>query len=77
MLTAAIVEYGISNDDENIQYRLHDSLVAPILEDDFLDKIVVSMLKTFNLFIRDNGHVNRNVIYGKLQTEYQEEVVYR
>jgi hypothetical protein len=72
----AIVEFGISSDAENIQYRLHDGLVVPLLREDLLDRIVTNMLKTFDLFIRDNGHVNRTVIYGKLQSEHQDEVVY-
>lgn len=73
----AVVEYGVSNDENNTQYRLHDNVTAPLLYEDFTDKIVSSMLGTFNLFIRDNGNVNRQDIYGKIGTEYENTIVYR
>lgn len=73
----AIVEYGISNNPHSCKYRLHDSLVVPIISDTFVEDIVQSMLEVFDFFIRDNGHVERSLIYGKLQTECQDEIVYK
>ncbi len=72
----SIVEYGISNDPLHEKYRLHDSVVAPVPDDSFLNGIITSMLQIFDLFIRDNGNVERSVLYGKLGTDREDEIVY-
>ena len=72
-----VVEYGISSDPSCVKFGLHDSLVAPILNNEFIDNLVKSMLINSQLFIRDHGFVNRSEIYGKLSTDHQDEIVYK
>ncbi len=75
--TPVFIEYGISPAIEgDYQFRIHDSVMAPILNEDMIDKLIDSMLKTFDVFIIEHNMVDRTKIWGKLGSEHEDSIVY-
>lgn len=71
------IEYGISPViDGDYQYRIHDSLMQPILNGKAVTDLVASMIKVFDLFIIDENLVDRRRVYGKLGTKQENEIVF-
>lgn len=71
------VEYGISPAmDGDYQFKIHDSVVAPILNEDMITKLIDSMLKTFDVFIVEQNMVDRKNVWGKLGTENEDKIVF-
>lgn len=71
------VEYGISrSDSEKYPFRLHDSLMMFIQDDEMLKKMVLSIIETYDVLILEEDMVDREHIYGKIGTEYENEIVF-
>ena len=71
------IEYGISrSDSEKYPFRLHDSLMMLIQDDEMLKKMVRSIIDTYDVLILEEDMVDREHIYGKIGTEYENEIVF-
>ena len=71
------IEYGISpSADNGFPYRIHDSLMQPIINGENFNSIIEAMLRTFDAVVIEEGVVNRTQVYGKLGTDHSEEIVF-
>lgn len=71
------IEYGISQSvGGQYPYRLHDSLMMPIQNDKDFDDLVRSTIEVFDVVIIEDNMVDRENIYGKLGTKYENEIVF-
>lgn len=71
------IEYGISRyESEKYYYRIHDSMMAPIVNSQLISNLIDSMIKTFDAFVIEDGIVDRTKVWGKLGTEHVEKVVF-
>lgn len=71
------IEYGISHSDsEKYPFRLHDSLMMLIQDDEMLKKMVLTIIETYDVLILEEDMVDREHIYGKIGTEYENEIVF-
>ena len=75
--TPVFIEYGISpSADNGFPYRIHDSLMQPIINGENFNNIIEAMLRTFDAVVIEEGMVNRTQVYGKLGTDHSEEIVF-
>ena len=74
-----IVSYGISPaaaDRGEYLYRIHDDTVSPIREGD-LEAYAQALVLTYDAFlVDDEGDVDRILVYGKIGTVYQDDVIF-
>lgn len=71
------IEYGISRSESGkYPYRIHDSLMVPVTNENMISTLLNSMIKTFDAFVVDDGIIDRTRVWGKLGTEHAEEVVF-
>lgn len=71
------IEYGISRSDiGKYPFRLHDSLMTLIQDDEKLKRIVLSIIEIYDVLILEENMVDREHIYGKLGTAYGNEIVF-
>lgn len=70
------IEYGISQSvGGQYPYRLHDSLMMPIQNDKDFDDLVRSIIEVFDVVIIEDNMVDREKIYGKIGTKYENKIV--
>ena len=75
--TPVFIEYGISPATEgDYQFRIHDSVMAPMLNEDMIDKLIDNMVKIFDVFIIEHNMVDRKNVWGKLGTEHEDKIVF-
>ncbi len=75
--TPVFIEYGISPSvDGNFPYRIHDSLMQPIINGENFMSITEAMLRTFDAVVIEEDMVDRTHVYGKLGTNHSEEIVF-
>lgn len=78
MKNPVFIEYGISpsTEDKKYPYRIHDSVMTPVENGRMLTDLVDSMIRSFDLFIIEENMVDRRNVYGKLQTDHADEIVF-
>lgn len=78
MKNPVFIEYGISPSKEGAEfpYRIHDSLMTPVKNGKRFTDLVDAMVRTFDVFIIEEGMVDRRNVYGKLLTDHADEVVF-
>lgn len=78
MKNPVFIEYGISpaGNDTKYPYRIHDSLMTPVISREMLTDLVGAMIQTFDVFIIEDKMVDRSNVYGKLLTDHAEEIVF-
>ena len=78
MKNPVFIEYGISLAPNEAQYpyRIHDSLMTPVIAGNMFNRLLNSMIEMFDVFILEGGMVDRVNVYGKLSTMHAEEIVF-
>ena len=78
MMNPVFIEYGISPAKNGSQYpyRIHDSLMTPVNDIETLTSLIDAMIETFDVFIVEKDMIDRCNVYGKLFTDYEDEVVF-
>ena len=75
------VEYGLSEKKDTKEgepkFKIHDSMIAPIKDSKVLVGAIHNMTELFNVFIIDDGLIDREKLYGRLGTDKENEVVFR
>lgn len=78
MKNPVFIEYGISpaKNGSLYPYRIHDSLMTPVMNGKMLSSLMDAMIETFDVFIIEEDMVDRCNVYGKLSTNHAEEIVF-
>lgn len=78
MRNPVFIEYGISKskEDSYYPYRIHDSLMTPVINGKMVTDLVGAMIRTFDVFIIEDEMVDRCNVYGKLLTDHADEIVF-
>ena len=80
--SAVIISYGISPapeaDDSGYVYRIHDDSMSVVRGGAEMgcDALAKSLLLTYDAVLLDEGDIDRRNVYGKLGTEFSEQVVF-
>lgn len=71
-------EYGLSpSKGGNYPYRLHDHISMPITYGAAITELARSITKTYDVLLPGEGYFDTGIIFGKLGTDHEDEVVAR